>query len=323
MASKAAYAASPKWSHDDDNTITVVQSTHDYTQRVFQTKPATARWVRGLAEGEDDIPVGGAFRRRSNMHRWEELDDTPDDALQNGAASTRTTQRPWLFYVNVISVVYLCLLAFRVGKGLHRSYQLDFPATERQLQAFGRRYGENGLSFLMRVAVPLGLPHSVAAAYTLGLSYKLGGAAHHFVGLWGVGLALISLLTAFTQCSVLFSCCDLSPVSHRWECDLPFVFHHVCSAIRVLTPLLALWCVAPVVDRVQGCGWRWRCVLGLPCAAAFVCLGVSIHNEAPSAALLDVAHGTVLLVWPFFIKACWNQPRFVLMPPRAEKLHED
>lgn len=321
--SKPTYAVQPKWSHDDDHTITVVQSTHDYTQRVFQTKPASARWVRGLGEGEDDVLVGGGFRRRTNMRKWEELDDTPDDVLRNGAALSHTRHRPWLFSINIIGVLYICLLAFRVMKGLHRSYRLDFPSTERQLQAYGRRYGENGISFLMRVAVPLGFPHCVGAVYVMLLAYRLGGAAHHFVGLWGVGLALISLSAAFTQCSVLFSCCELSSISQHWECDLPFVFHHVCSAIRFMTPLLALWCVAPVIDSVRGGGWRWKFLLALPCVMAFICLCVSTYAGEPSVTLLDASHGTVLLVWPLFIKSCWLQPCFVRIPPSAEKSHED
>lgn len=323
-ASKTGYAVRPKWSHDDDNSVTVVQNTHDYTQRVFQTKPASARWVRGLAEGEDDLPAGGGFRRRTNMNRWEELDDTPDDA-QPGDAGTlgHGKQRPWLFYINLLGVLYLVLLAFRMVKGLHKSYRLDFPATERQLHPYGRRYGENAISFLLRVAVPLAVPHCVGAAYATCLSYRLGGAAHHFVGLWGVGVALLSLFAAFTQCSVLFGCCNISTVSHHWECDLPFVFHHTCSAIRVMTPLLALWCVAPVVDKVRGGGWRWKCILALPCIMAFVCLGVSIYAGEAAESLLDATHGTVLLVWPFFLKSCWKMPRFQLVPPRVEKPHED
>ncbi|KPA85540.1 hypothetical protein ABB37_01811 [Leptomonas pyrrhocoris] len=320
---RPTYTACPKWSHDEDNTVTVVQSTHDYTQRVFRTKPSSARWVRGLAEGEDEVPAGTGFRRRTNMHRWEELDDTPDGALQDGSSRTPTKQRPWLFHINVIGVLYLFLLAFRMVKGLHKSYRLDFPSTERQLMTFGRRYGENGISFVMRVAVPLCLPHCVGAAYAMGLSYRLGGAAHNFVCLWGVGLAIISLFAAFTQCSVLFSCCNISGVSHRWECDLPFVFHQVCSVFRFVTPLLALWCVAPVVDNVRGSGWRWKCVLALPCLVASTCVGVSVYAGEPSETLLDVAHGTVLLVWPFFIKACWKQPRFYRVLPPAEKPHED
>ncbi|KPI88319.1 hypothetical protein ABL78_2618 [Leptomonas seymouri] len=321
--SKLTYTPRPKWSHEDDNTVTVVQSTHDYTQCIFRSKPSSARWVRGLTEDEDEVPAGAGFRRRTNMRKWEEMDDTPDDVLLDGLLGTHAKQRPWLFYNNVIGVLYLCLLAFRMVKGLHKSNRLDFPSTERQLQASGRRYGENGVSFLMRVAIPLALPHCVAAAYTMGLSYKLGVTARHFVCLWGVGLAILSLAAAFTQCSFLFGCCNVSNVSHRWECDLPFVFHHACSAIRVVTPLLALWCVAPVVDAVRGCGWRWKLVLALPCLMAFICLGVSIYAGEPSEVLLDVTHGTVLLVWLFFILACWRQPRFVRLPPRGEKPHED
>lgn len=310
-----------RWSHDDDKSITVAQTTHDYTQRIFQTKPASAQWVRGLAEGEDNYPTGG-FRRRKNMNKWEELDDTPDDVLQDGSVLPSTARRPWLFYVNLLGVLYICLLAFRMASGLHKSYRLDFPTTERQLQTYGRRYGENGVSFLMRVVLPMSLPHGVGAGYVLGLSYKLGGAAHHFVALWGVGLALISLFAAFTQCSVLFGCCNLSDYTHRWECEVPYVFHQVCSAIRLISPVLGLWCVAPVVDGVRRCGWRWRCILALPCIIASVSLGVSISAGEASQTLLDVTYGAVLLTWPLFLRATWKQPRFLLVRPTTEKPHE-
>ncbi|KAK7197431.1 hypothetical protein NESM_000691600 [Novymonas esmeraldas] len=322
-ASQRMYTARPRWSHDDDDSVTVVQSTLDYTQRIFTAKPQTARWVRGLAEdGEDDYPTGGFRRRRANMSKWEELDDAPDDDAVHSARRAESPRRQWLFYPNLLAIAYLCFIALRIVKGLHRSYRLDYPTTPRQLEPYGRKYGENGVSFFMRVAVPLAVPHACGAAYTLGLSYMVGGTAHNLTALCGVGLSLLSLGALFTQCSLLFACCGVSPYSQRWECEVPFVFHHICTVVRVLCPLLAAWCVSPVLDQVRGCGYRWRCVLAVPCLAALTCLAISVHAEVPSESLLDVAHGSVLLTWPLFLRSCWRQRRFVAVA-RVEKPHED
>ncbi|CAJ1028515.1 hypothetical protein Q4I32_005223 [Leishmania shawi] len=315
------YTARPRWSHDDDDSVSVVQSTHDYTQRIFKTKPQSAQWVRGLAEdGEEDYPTGGFRRRRANIHKWEELDDTLDEALQV-TAHAETWRRQWLLYPNILAIAYLCLIFVRMMKGLHRSYRLDYPTTPWQLELYGRRYGENGVSFLMRVCVPLAIPHAVGAAYTLSLTYIIGGAARRFTALCGVGLSLLSMGALFTQSSLLFACCGLSPYSQRWECDLPFVLHHVCSAIRVLCPLLAVWCVAPVLDQLRGCGYRWRCVLAVPCVMALACLASSLYDEVPSHRMLDLAHISVLIAWPLFVKSCWKQKRFVAVVT-TEKPHE-
>lgn len=320
-ASQPMYAARPRWSHDDDDSVSVVQSTHDFTQRIFKTKPQSARWVRGLTEdGQEGDRTVGFRRRRANMNRWEEVDDTPDDVFQ-GTAHTETWRSHWLFYPNVLAIVYLCLIVVRMMKGLHRSYRLDYPTTPWQLELYGRRYGENGVSFLMRVCVPLAVPHAVGAAYTLTLTYTIGGAARRFIALCGVGLSLLSVGALFTQSSLLFACCDISPHSHRWECDVPFAFHHVCSVIRVLCPLLAVWCVSPVLDQLWGCGYRWRCVLAVPCVMALACLVSSVYDEVPSHTMLDLAHVSVLLAWPLFVKSCWRLKRFAAVPT-AEKLHE-
>lgn len=322
-SSSAAYAARPRWSHDDDDSVTVVQSTHDYTQSIFKTKPQSARWVRGLAEdGEEEYPAAGLRRRRTNMHAWEELDDTPDGAVPGSPEAVPRRRRPWLFWPNVLVIAYLCFLAIRMLKGLHHSYRLDFPTMPRQLTMYGRRYGENAVSFGMRVCVPLGVPHGIGALGALLLSYTVGETSHNFIALCGVGLSLLSLLALFTQCSYLFTACYLSPVSRRWECELPFVLHHVCTTVRTMCPLMALWCVAPVLDQVRGSGYRWRCVLAVPCLAALVSLALSIYDEAPSYAAVDVAHAATLLATPLFVKSCWRQKRFVAVAPAA-KPHED
>ncbi|GET89948.1 hypothetical protein, conserved [Leishmania tarentolae] len=320
-ASKPVYTARPRWSHDDDDSVRVVQNTHDYTQRIFKTKPQSARWVRGLTEdGEDDDQTVGFRRRRTNMNRWEELVDTADEVLQ-GTVCRETWRSDWLFYPNVLSIIYLGLIVVRVVEGLHSSYTLDYPTTLRQLERYGRRYGENGVSFLMRVCVPLAVPHAVGAAYTLILTYTIGEVSRQFIALCGVGLSLLSVGALFTQSSLLFACCGFSSSSHTWECDVPFALHHVCSVIRVLCPLLAVWCVSPVLDQLWGCGYRWRCVLALPCVMASVCLGISVYDEAPSHTMLDLTHLSVLLSWPLFVKSCWRQKRFSAVP-MTEKMHE-
>ncbi|KAG5474593.1 hypothetical protein LSCM4_03766 [Leishmania orientalis] len=321
-ARQSVYNARPRWSHDDDDSVSVVQSTQDYTRRIFKTKPSTARWVRGLGDdGEEDHLAGGFRRRHANANKWEELDGTPDEVLQE-VAHTETWRQQWLFYPNALAIAYLCLMVVRMVNGLHRSYRLDYPATPWQLELYGRRYGENGVSFLMRVFVPLAGPHAVGAAYTLSLTYMIGGAAHKFTALCGVGLSLVSMGALFTQSSLLFACCGISSSHHDWKCDVPFILHHVCSAIRVLCPLLAAWCVSPVLDQVWGCGYRWRCVLAVPCVMALACLASSLYDEAPSQRMLDVAHMSVVLTWPPFVKSCWKQKRFVavIVP---EKPHEE
>ncbi|KAG5474263.1 hypothetical protein LSCM1_03042 [Leishmania martiniquensis] len=319
--SQSVYAARPRWSHDDDDSVTVVQSTQDYTQRIFRTKPPSALWVRGLRDGEEDNVARGFRRSHGGVNEWKGLDDTADELLQE-AVYAETWRRQWLLYPNALAIAYFCLMVVRMMSGLHRSYRLDYPTAPWQLELYGRRYGENGASFLMRVFVPLAGPHVVGAAYALSLTYMIGGAAHNFIALCGVGLSLLSMGALFTQCSLLFACCGISPSHHGWECDVSFALHHVCSAIRVLCPLLAVWCVSPVLDQLWGCGYRWRCALAVPCVVALACLVSSLYDEAPSQTMLDVAHVTVLLTWPLFVKSCWKQKPFEAIR-MAQKRHKE
>ncbi|KAG5500356.1 hypothetical protein JKF63_03448 [Porcisia hertigi] len=318
--SRPPYTARPRWSHNDDESVTVVQSTHDYTQHIFKAKPQTALWVRGLAEDdEQNDPIRGFTRCQTN--KWMEMDESQDESVQ-AAGLAQARRRHCLFYPNLLAIVYLCVIAARMINGPHLSYRLDYPTTTSQLELHGRRYGENGVAFLIRVAVPLAVPHAVGAAYTLSLSHTIGKATRSFTAFCGVGLSLLSLGALFTQCSFLFACCGFSPSSRRWECELPLALHHVCSVIRVLCPLLAVWCVSPVLDQLRGCGCRWRCVLAVPCVVAVACLGISLYHEMPLHTMIDVAHMSVLLAWSPFVKSCWGQRHFAPAMLTA-KLHKE
>lgn len=308
--------------YDSGPEVTVAQDTPEYISEIFSSKGRDARWVRGLSLEDEIYEEETRRRRRRAAHRrgWEDLDDSPMDS--NAKGTTFVKVRHWLRRPNLLCGFYLVLLLLRAATGLRQSYRMDYPSSTRQLELFARRYGENSTSFFFRALVPLAFPHAIGAAYTLLLSFVIGAASHSFIALCGVGLSILSLLALVSQGTILLASCELSSISNRWECSAPLTFYNVCTVMRVLCPLLAIWCCAPVFDAARRCGAQWRTTLAVPCILAAATTAKSIADGKPHLVLLDVTHVSVILTWGIFWRSCWSQPPFqAVLPPL--KLHED
>lgn len=296
----------------DDDGVTVVQDAEDYLRNLCAKSEGT-QWVRGLSPEDEETNEPAELEPLSSAMRgqWRE-------AEPNGFQSERKCQ--WFRDPFIAIGLYIVALIVHAPSA-PGPMRLDFPCNAAELNLSGRRLGETPFSFGTRVGLPLVLPSGVAAVGSGWLCFVVGSTVHRFLALCGVGVALLHGLAVSAQLVALNGFCGISDISNRWECDIPFVLHWVCSTIRVGSPFLSLWCATPVLDTVRSS--HWRCATALPVAVFLVAVGWSAYREERATWLLELVYNITIPIYALFIGRLWKQPLVELVEDGEQELHED
>lgn len=245
----------------ENNDMTVLLDPSTYIKSIY--KDASARWVHGLTP-EDEDPVGRREHTRAPS--------TKRNAAVESAASLRGAHallRSWLRVPVVLGISSLVVLVHAVAV-VSVKHALDFPKSEEELLGYVPKRQDGIADFLGKLSHLWGTSF-LFSLFGLTLSWTIGCATGNFCAISGVGLSILSLIATVGQLAMLWQACDLSVLSGQEECDVPFVLYWTLSVMRLACPLLAVWCVSPVLDAAQGT-LRWRVTLALP----VVGLGTSV-----------------------------------------------
>ncbi|KEG12494.1 hypothetical protein DQ04_01671110 [Trypanosoma grayi] len=276
----------------EEGDVRVVQDTTTYTKAI--RKDAQASWVRGLTPVEDE----------------EELQQRRAVALRKARAAspvaTPSRRKHWLRVPILLGFMSSLIILHNALWGPARR-PLDFPVNEEELWEFSPRFPKGLMVFLMEVW-QLWSTSTICALFGLTLSWTIGTSARHFVALCGVGISLLSLIAVIGQLILLWTACGISRSSGKDECDVPFVLYYTLSVFRTLGPLLAVWCVGPVLDVVWDSGWQWRLLLGSP---VFIYAVAAVGEVQLKEQLLSsVPVYLTLLAWGKLLLSCIKEKPF-------------
>ncbi|ORC88662.1 uncharacterized protein TM35_000163000 [Trypanosoma theileri] len=290
-----------------EDVVEVLQDPSMYTRSIH--KENGARWVRGLTpvdaevERQEQRDYRSAIRRRFSMFKFNSL------------------MEHWLRLPILLGVLSFISTAFYIATWTE-VFAINFPPNEEELWVSAARPQEKLEMFLYKLWYMWGVSF-LQALFSLTLSWSIGTAARHFSALCGVGISLLSLMAIMGQLLMLWLACGISPLSKRNECNIPFTLYWTFSVGRTVGPLLALWCIAPVLDIMQGNRFYWKILLGVPVFVYIVGVTLLVVDESSSERGYLVywcCCCAALVSWVPLIVSCIKQRWFqVVFTPKRHK----
>ncbi|KAH9599827.1 hypothetical protein LSM04_007918 [Trypanosoma melophagium] len=277
--------------------VEVLQDPSMYTQSIH--KDNGARWVRGLTPVDAEVENQEQEYQRTVIRR-------PLSIFK-----LRSLMEHWLCIPIFFGVFSFICTAFFIAT-LTEEFTLNFPPNEEKLWVYAAEPEEGFRMFLYKLWYLWGVS-SFQALFGLTLAWSIGTAARLFSALCGVGISLLSLMAIMGQLLMLWVACGISPLSKRHECNVPFTLYWTFSVGRTGGPLLALWCISPVLDIIQGSRFYWRILLGVPLFMYIFGVTLLVLDESSSERgfLLYLCCCCAALVsWASLIVSCIKQRKF-------------